>query len=82
MRPAAYEPGPHGRLRQLGAATVLTGALPGPEAREVALARGGPVMVFLVAITVLAALADKAGCSMPSASARGLPAAPRPGCSC
>ncbi len=28
----------------LGALTVLTGALPGPEAREVALTRGGPIM--------------------------------------
>jgi arsenical pump membrane protein len=45
----------------LGAAMVATGVLPGPEAREVALTRGGPIMGFLVAITVLAALADKAG---------------------
>ena len=45
----------------LGAAAVLTGALPVPAARDVALTRGGPIMGFLVAITVLAALADKAG---------------------
>jgi arsenical pump membrane protein len=45
----------------LGTAVVLMGVLPGAEAREVALARGGPIMGFLVAITVLAALADKAG---------------------
>jgi arsenical pump membrane protein len=44
-----------------GLITVLTGALSGAEARQVALTRGGPIMGFLVAITLLAELADRAG---------------------
>jgi len=45
----------------LGVLTVLTGALPLDAARDVALTRGGPIMGFLVAITLLAELADNAG---------------------
>lgn len=44
-----------------GLLVVLTGWLPLGAAREVAVTRGGPVLVFLVAITVLAELADRAG---------------------
>jgi len=44
-----------------GVLVVVTGWLPGPAAREIALTRGGPVLGFLVAITVLAELADRAG---------------------
>ena len=44
-----------------GIVVVVTGWLPAPVAREVALTRGGPVLVFLVAITVLAELSDRAG---------------------
>jgi arsenical pump membrane protein len=44
-----------------GLLTVLTGWLSESDAREVALTRGGPVLGFLVAITVLAELADRAG---------------------
>ncbi len=44
-----------------GVLVVITGWLPGPEAREIALTRGGPVLGFLAAITVLAELADRAG---------------------
>ncbi|MCW2523348.1 MAG: Arsenite efflux rane protein ArsB [Frankiales bacterium] len=44
-----------------GVLVVLTGWLPGSEAHDVALTRGGPVLGFLVAITVLAELADRAG---------------------
>ncbi len=43
-----------------GVLAVLTGALPTSDAREVALTRGGPIMGFLVAVTVLAELADRA----------------------
>ena len=45
----------------LGLVVVVTGWLPWTDARDVALTRGGPIMVFLVAITVLAALSDRAG---------------------
>jgi arsenical pump membrane protein len=48
-------------LGLVGVLTVLTGALPAADARQVALTRGGPIMGFLVAITVLAELADRAG---------------------
>ncbi len=44
-----------------GVLVVATGWLPAAAAREVALTRGGPVLGFLVAITVLAELADRAG---------------------
>ncbi len=44
-----------------GVLVVLTGWLPAGDAREVALTRGAPVQGFLVAITVLAELADPAG---------------------
>src|SRR5579875_967619 len=44
-----------------GVVAVISGALPASAAREVALTRGGPVLGFLVAITVLAELADRAG---------------------
>lgn len=44
-----------------GAVVVLTGWLPAAEARTVALDRGLPVLGFLVAITVLAELAERAG---------------------
>jgi len=44
-----------------GVLVVATGWLPASTAREVALTRGGPVLGFLVAITVLAELADRAG---------------------
>ena len=43
-----------------GAVVVASGWLPAGAAREVALTRGGPVLGFLVAITVLAELADRA----------------------
>lgn len=48
-------------LGVLGALAVVTGLLPVADARAVAVTRGGPIMVFLVAITVLAELADRAG---------------------
>jgi arsenical pump membrane protein len=44
-----------------GALVVATGWLPASQARDVAFTRGGPVLGFLVAITVLAELADRAG---------------------
>ncbi|MCW2541464.1 MAG: arsenite efflux rane protein ArsB [Frankiales bacterium] len=44
-----------------GALSVLTGWLPREQAHEVAITRAGPVLAFLVAITVLAELADRAG---------------------
>jgi arsenical pump membrane protein len=44
-----------------GAAVVVTGWLPAADARTVALDRGVPVLGFLVAITVLAELAERAG---------------------
>jgi arsenical pump membrane protein len=44
-----------------GIIVVLTGWLPASEARDVALTRGGPVLGFLIAITILAELADRAG---------------------
>lgn len=44
-----------------GLLAVSTGWLSGHDAREVALTRGGPVLGFLIAITVLAELADRAG---------------------
>jgi arsenical pump membrane protein len=40
---------------------VATGWLPVADAREIAIDRAGPILVFLVAITVLATLADRAG---------------------
>ncbi len=48
-------------LGVLGGIAVTTGLLPVADARQVAFTRGGPIMVFLVAITVLAELADQAG---------------------
>lgn len=48
-------------LGVLGALTVVSGALSTADAADVALVRGGPIMVFLLAITVLAELADRAG---------------------
>lgn len=50
-----------GRAGSTGWIAVLTGLLPVTDARKVAITRGGPIMVFLVAITVLAELADRAG---------------------
>jgi arsenical pump membrane protein len=44
-----------------GLLTVATGWLSRSDAREVAFTRGGPVLGFLIAITVLAELADRAG---------------------
>jgi hypothetical protein len=44
-----------------GVLVVAMGWLPGPAARDIALTRGGPVLGFLAAITVLAELADRAG---------------------
>jgi arsenical pump membrane protein len=44
-----------------GIFAVATGWVPGADARHVALGRGGPVLVFLVAVTVLAELAQRAG---------------------
>jgi arsenical pump membrane protein len=40
---------------------VATEWLPAAEAREIAIDRAGPILVFLIAITVLATLADRAG---------------------
>ena len=48
-------------LAGLGVILVATGALPVADARAVAITRGGPILGFLVAITVLAELADRAG---------------------
>lgn len=48
-------------LGAAGLLVVLTGWLPADAARDVALTRGAPVLGFLVAITVLAELADRAG---------------------
>jgi arsenical pump membrane protein len=45
----------------VGVLVVLTGWLPLTDARDVAVTRGAPIMAFLVAITVLAALSDRAG---------------------
>ncbi|MBJ8345251.1 SLC13 family permease [Antrihabitans sp. YC2-6] len=44
-----------------GVFVVVSGLLPGADAREIALDRGAPVIGFLVAITILAELADRAG---------------------
>jgi arsenical pump membrane protein len=44
-----------------GVVVVLAGWLPGADAWDIAIVRGGPVLGFLVAITVLAELADRAG---------------------
>jgi len=44
-----------------GVLAVITGWLPLDAAREVAVTRGGPVLGFLVGISVLAELADRAG---------------------
>jgi arsenical pump membrane protein len=44
-----------------GALVVATGWLPLQDARVVALDRGGPVLGFLIAIAILAVLADRAG---------------------
>jgi arsenical pump membrane protein len=44
-----------------GALVVLTGWLPGAQAHDVAVTRAAPVLGFLVAITVLSGLAEKAG---------------------
>ena len=55
-RPAAWVV-----LGLAGGLTVAAGWLPLAAAREVALTRGAPVLVFLAAVTVLAELADRAG---------------------
>ncbi len=57
-------------LGAAGVLVVLTGWLPAGDAREVALTRGAPVLGFLVAITVLAELADRAGVFDAAAGAR------------
>ncbi|MDP9092164.1 MAG: SLC13 family permease [Actinomycetota bacterium] len=44
-----------------GVVVALTGWLPSADAHAVAITRAGPVLVFLLAITVLAELADRAG---------------------
>ncbi|SOD71412.1 arsenite efflux membrane protein ArsB [Jatrophihabitans sp. GAS493] len=44
-----------------GLVVVVTGWLPPDRARDVAITRAGPILVFLLAITVLAELADRAG---------------------
>ncbi len=44
----------------VGAVLVVTGALPGPDARDL-LERTGPVLLFLVALTVVAELCAAAG---------------------
>jgi arsenical pump membrane protein len=44
-----------------GALVALTGWLPAADVHSVAITRAGPVLVFLLAITVLAELADRAG---------------------
>jgi arsenical pump membrane protein len=44
-----------------GVFVVFTQLLSANDVREVAITRGGPIMVFLVAITMLAELADRAG---------------------
>ncbi len=48
-----------------GILAVLTGPLPATDAREAVLVRGGPILGFLVAVTLLAELADKAESSTP-----------------
>ena len=48
-------------LAGAGLVLVLTGALPAHDAHAVAVTQGAPVLGFLVAITVLAELADRAG---------------------
>ncbi|TSD94673.1 arsenic transporter [Skermania sp. ID1734] len=48
-------------LAVAGAVVVATGWLPADDAWNVAVVRGGPVLGFLVAITVLAELADRSG---------------------
>ena len=48
-------------LGAAGALVVLSRWLPSDAARQVAISRGGPVMGFLLAVTVLAGLADRAG---------------------
>ncbi|MFH5210026.1 SLC13 family permease [Antrihabitans sp. NCIMB 15449] len=48
-------------LAVAGAVVIATGWLPGSAAEEIAIDRGGPVLAFLVAATVLAELADRAG---------------------
>jgi len=48
-------------LGMAGLLVVVTGWLPRPAAYDVAVERGLPVLGFLVAITVLAELADRAG---------------------
>ncbi len=44
-----------------GVLVVVTGWLPSSAARQVAVSRGAPIMGFLLAITVLAELSDRAG---------------------
>ena len=44
-----------------GVLVVVTGWLPRDQAHDVAVTRGGPILIFLLSITVLAELADKAG---------------------
>ena len=55
-RPAAWAV-----LGLAGGLTVAAGWLPPAAAQEAAVTRGGPVLAFLTAITVLAELADRAG---------------------
>jgi arsenical pump membrane protein len=56
-------------LALAGAVVVLTGWLPPGDSRDVAISRGGPVLGFLIAVTILAELADRAGVF--AAAARG-----------
>ncbi|WP_024800158.1 SLC13 family permease [Nocardia sp. BMG51109] len=48
-------------LGGLGLVAVVTGWLPGAEAVDIGVVRAGPILGFLVAVTVLAELADAAG---------------------
>ena len=48
-------------LGVIGGLVVVTGWLPAAAARQVAVTRGAPIMGFLLAITVLAELSDRAG---------------------
>lgn len=48
-------------LAVLGALVVVTGRLPVDDALDIGVHRAGPILGFLVAVTVLAELADRAG---------------------
>jgi arsenical pump membrane protein len=62
-------------LTLAGAVVVLTGWLPAHDAHDVAITRGAPVLGFLIAVTILAELADRAGVF--AAAARGCARAAR-----